>query len=330
MLTRARQKIGSVVVDGFFNGLSRVFRLHPRAKPDKHAVEHLRDIAYLDGGRKEHLLDVWRPAHATGSKPPPFRKYAGPPWPIVFYVHGGGFRILSKDTHWLMGLSFARRGFIVFNVSYRLAPRDRYPAAIEDVCRAFAWVVENAEEYGGDPKRIVLAGESAGANLVTSLSVALAYDREEEFAKLAFRTGVVPQAVVPACGVFQVSDLDRLRRRKPNMSAFIADRLAEVSDAYLGPGPHACSLDLADPLVVFERGEKPARPLPPFFLPVGTKDPLLPDTRRLAEALRKMGAIAEDSYYPGEVHAFHALVMRGSARRCWDDTFRFLDRFVSP
>jgi acetyl esterase len=103
-----------------------------------------------------------------------------------------------------------------------------------------------------------------------------------------------------------------------------------VSDAYLGPGPHGCSLDLADPLLVYERGEKPARPLPPFFLPVGTKDPLLPDTRRLAEALRKMGAIAEDSYYPGEVHAFHAFVMRGSARKCWDDTFRFLDRFVSP
>ena len=145
---------------------------------------------------------------------------------------------------------------------------------------------------------------------------------------VAFDTGVIPRAVVPACGVFQVSDMDRLRRRKPSMSPFIADRLREVENAYLGAGPHAISLDLADPVSVFERKEKPARPLPPFFLPVGTKDPLLPDTRRLADALRGMGVVAEDRYYDGEVHAFHALVMRRAARECWSDTFRFLDRYV--
>jgi len=101
--------------------------------------------------------------------------------------------------------------------------RTRFPTPLEDVCRAFDWVVKNAERFGGDPSRIVLAGESAGANLVTSLALALAYERPEPFAKLAFATGVVPRAVVPACGVFQVSDLARLKRRKPAMSSFIAD-----------------------------------------------------------------------------------------------------------
>jgi acetyl esterase len=247
---------------------------------------------------------------------------------MVFYVHGGGFRILSKDTHWIMGLGFARRGFVVFNVSYRLAPKHRYPSAIEDVTRAFTWVMKNAARFGADPSRVVLAGESAGANLVTSLAVTLAYEREEAFAKAAFATGVVPKAVVPACGVFQVSDIARLQRRKPGMSSFIADRLEEVETAYLGPDARGCSRDLADPLTVFERGDKPARPLPPFFLPVGTKDPLLPDTRRLATALRALGTEAVDVYYPGEVHAFHALVMRENARRCWRDTFAFLDEHV--
>jgi acetyl esterase len=89
------------------------------------------------------------------------------------------------------------------------------------------------------------------------------------------------------------------------------------------------SLDLADPLVVFERGEQPARPLPPFFLPVGTKDPLLPDTRRLAVALRRLGGEAKDVYYPGELHAFHAVVLREPARRCWNDTFTFLEEHVT-
>lgn len=333
MITRlgadARRLLGSTFVDGFFNAASRLGRLHPNAKPERHAVEHLTDLRYLGSDHREHLLDVYRPVHATAAKAPPFRRWAGPPWPIVFYVHGGGFRILSKDTHWIMGLSFARRGFVVFNVSYRLAPKHRYPAAIEDVCRAFAWVTANAERFGGDPSRVVLAGESAGANLVTSLALTLAYERDEEFAREAFATGVVPRAVLPACGVFQVSDMRRFKRRKPGMSRFIADRLHEVEDAYLGRGPHAVSLDLADPLVVFERGEQPARPLPPFFLPVGTKDPLLPDTRRLAVALRRLGGEAKDVYYPGELHAFHAVVLREPARRCWNDTFTFLEEHVT-
>ena len=326
----ARRHVGAVVADGFFTGASRLARLHPRAKPQRHAVEHIVDVPYVDGSElREHLLDVWRPAEVPLASSSLFaQRHPGPPWPIVFYVHGGGFRILSKDTHWVMGLGFARRGFIVFNVSYRLAPKHRYPTPLEDVCRAFDWVVKNAARYGGDTSRIVLAGESAGANLVTSLALALAYERPEPFAKMAWNTGVVPRGVVPACGVFQVSDLERLRRRKPRMSTFVADRLAEVEAAYLGAGPWPCALDLADPVCVLEQGQKPDRPLPPFFLPVGTKDPLLPDTRRLGEALRKLGAEAVESYYPGELHAFHAFVMRGVARKCWADTFAFLDRHV--
>lgn len=324
MFSRVRRRAGAALADGFFTGASRLARLHPRADPRKHDVEHVVDLRYLEGTTRDHLLDVWRP---TGDRK---RRYEGPPWPVVFYVHGGGFRILSKDTHWVMALGFARRGFLVFNISYRLAPEHRYPAALEDVCHAFRWVVENASRFGGDPKRIVLAGESAGANLVTSLALALAYERPEPFAKEVFATGVIPRAVVPACGVFQVSDLARLKRRKPHMSAFVADRLAEVEAAYLGTGPWPHGLDLADPVVFLEQGQPPARPLPPFFLPVGTKDPLLPDTRRLAAALEALGVEASACYYPGELHAFHAFVMRGSARRCWDDTFAFLDAKLSP
>ncbi len=222
---RARKRFGAAVVDGFFNGAARIAKLHPQANPAHHGVEHLVDIRYLEGSTtKAHLLDVWRPIpdHGAGAA-----SSDGRPWPIVFYIHGGGFRILSKDTHWLMGLSFARRGYIVFNVSYRLSPEHRYPAAVEDVCEAFAWMAANAAKFGGDPGRVVLAGGSADANLAASLAITLAYERPEPWAKKAFATGVQPFAAVPACGVFQVSDLQRLKRRKPKMSSFIADRLHE-------------------------------------------------------------------------------------------------------
>lgn len=318
---KARKRVGAAMVDGFFNGAARIAKLHPRARPAHHGVEHLVDLRYLeDSTSKAHLLDVWRP---LGERPA-----AG--FPIVFYIHGGGFRILSKDTHWIMGLSFARKGYIVFNVSYRLSPAHRFPAAIEDVCNAFAWVADHAAQFGGDTSRVVLAGESAGANLATSLAIALAYARPEPYAKKAFATGIVPKAAVPACGVFQVSDLQRLKRAKPKMSPFIADRLHEVETSYLGTDDARAgvNLDLADPLVFLERGEKPARPLPPFFLPCGTRDPLLPDTRRLGDALHAMGVEAVTTYYPGELHAFHAFVMRQNAQKCWRDTYAFLDAHV--
>ena len=323
-LRQARRRAGAAFADNFFLGASHLGRLHPLSNPSRHGIERIPDLRYFDGHGHvdDHVLDVWRPARTSSLGDEPLR-------PVVVYVHGGGFRVLSKDTHWIMALSFARRGFVVFNVSYRLAPRHRYPSAIEDVCRAFTWVAKNAERFGGDTSRVVLAGESAGGNLAASLALALAYRRPEPFARAAFDTGIAPRAVIPACGVFQVTDLLRLKRAKPKMSVFVADRLAELEDAYLGEGPWDVSLDLADPLLTFERGERPDRPIPPFFLPIGTKDPLLPDTRRLAEALRALGAEAEVKYYPGELHAFHAVVLRASARRCWDDTFEFLERRLS-
>lgn len=314
-IDRLRRRAGALVVDSFFHGASRLGQLHPLARPDRHGVEIERDIAYQDSSLAEHRLDIYRPRGAKGSIP------------VVLYVHGGGFRMLSKDTHWIMGLAFARRGYLVLNASYRLAPQHRFPAAIEDVAAALRYTLANAERHGGDLARLIFAGESAGANLVTALALATVYRREERFAREVFDAGVVPRAVLPACGIFQVSDTGRFVRRKPRMSRFIADRLEEVERSYLGRDPraHGPLLDFADPVSWLERGEKPARPLPPFFLPVGTKDPLLPDTRRLARAIQGLGGVAEDRYYDGEVHAFHAFPFLPNARKCWRDTYAFLD-----
>lgn len=312
--TRARKALGSVLVESFFNGASRLGALHPLARPERHGVEVVKDVRYHPGPGRDHLLDVYRPAQRKG------------PLPVVFYVHGGAFRILSKDTHWIMALAYARRGYVVFNVNYRLAPKHRFPAAIADVCHAYAYMVRNAERFGGDLGRVVVAGESAGGNLAASLAIATTYPRAEPFSRLAFETGVVPKAVVPSCAMLQVTDAERFARRKAGFSPFVADRIREVENAYIGASPGVASLDLADPVCFLERGEAPARPLPPFFLPVGTKDPLLDDTRRMAKALAALGVVGEDAYYPGEVHAFHAFVMRPAARKCWDDTFAFLAR----
>ncbi len=307
---RLRRTAGAFMIDGAFNSLARVGRMHPKARPERHQVEVLRDIAYAPDHMNEHLLDIYRPTSGPG------------PFPVVFYVHGGGFRILSKDTHWIMGLAFARQGYLVVSINYRLAPRYRYPAAIEDACNALAWTWKHIGHYGGDRDRLILAGESAGANLTASLAIATSYRRPEPWARQIFDLGVRPVAAIPACGILQVTDVDRFRRRRP-LSAFLYDRLDEVSRAYLGSDPKV-SLDLADPLLVLERGERPERPLPRFFSFAGTKDVLLDDTRRLHAALGRLGVPSQVAYYPGELHAFHALIWRPQAVECWRTTFAFL------
>ena len=307
-----------VVGEWFYGGLSRLGRLHPKADPARHNVEVKRNIAYTDSGHERHVLDVYRPTNRPW------------PYPVVLYIHGGGFHLLSKDTHWLMGLAFARAGYLVVNVGYRLAPRHPFPAAVSDVCAALEWVAEHAPSYGGDLDRLVLAGESAGGNLATALAVATCYRRPELFAQRAFDTGLVPRAVIPACAPLQVSDPERHSRRR-RLPGFVKSILEGIRDHYLHPwgSPREGELDLADPLMVFERGDPPDRPLPAFFVPIGTRDPLLDDTRRLERALGEMGVDCEARYYPGELHAFHAFVWRKQAQRCWRETFAFLNRVLN-
>lgn len=312
---RLRRAAGYTAMRGLFEGLSRAGRLLPHADPARHGVEVLRDISYRPTGERWHLLDVYRPVERDG------------PLPVVLYVHGGAFSILSKDTHWLMALAFARRGYVVFNINYRLAPAHRFPAAVEDACAAARWVLDHAPAYGGDPERLVYAGESAGGNLVTALALAACYRRPEPFARALFDASPPIRAVIPACPILQVSDPGRFTRRR-KLSQFVVDRLTEVSLLYLPRGAHGLDLTLADPVVFLETGAPPDRPLPPFFAFAGTRDPLLDDTRRLKRALDRLGATCEARFYPGGLHAFHALVFDPRARQCWTEQFAFLARHV--
>lgn len=322
---RLRVRLGRAVFDYGWEGLARLGKLHPLARPQRHGVDVTYDVTYLPGGGRDHQLDVYVPT--PGAEVP--RTVHKPPYPVVLYIHGGGFRILSKDTHWLMGLAFARRGMVVMNVNYRQSPRHPFPAALHDVAAAFQFAVQHAARFGGDPQRIILAGESAGANLALTLSWLTCVRRREPWAEAVFAQGIVPRAVIPMCGMLQVSDWQRFARRRP-LSKFLEDRLCETAEAYLGADAslHGDSAELADPLLLLERGDPTERPLPPMFAGVGTADPLLDDSRRLGQALSRRAVPHEVRYYPGEIHAFHAFVFRQQARQCWEQQFAFVDRYL--
>jgi acetyl esterase len=248
---------------------------------------------------------------------------------VVAYAHNSGFQLLSKDTHWLMGLVFARFGYLVINISYRLAPEHPFPAAIEDTCLAYRWLAEHAESLGGDLGRVAVAGESAGGNLVAALSLAACQPRPEAWARSVFDVGVVPRACMPFCALLEVSRPERFAERR-KLPRWVEGMIHDASASYLHghvPGP---ATELADPLRVLESAGQDAfaRPLPAFFAPVGTRDPLLDDTRRLQAALAALGVPCEARYYRGGIHAFQAMVWNPVARRCWRDALAFLDRHL--
>jgi acetyl esterase/lipase len=114
-----------------------------------------RDIAY--GGDARHKLDVYRDERG------------GRRLPVLLFVHGGGFTGGDKRGEFYpenIGLWAAQQGMIGVNVTYRLAPDNRWPAAAEDLAAALAWTRAEIARFGGDPNRIVLFGHSAGANHV--------------------------------------------------------------------------------------------------------------------------------------------------------------------
>lgn len=295
-----------------YYGLELVGRIQQRWARDR--IRVIRNVPYLGTGRRSHLLDVYIPEGRHG------------PLPVVLYVHGGAFMWCSKETHFSMGHIYAQAGFVVFNINYRLAPRHQYPAAIQDVCDALRFVHDNAARFGGDPGRLVIAGESAGANLAVGLTITCCTPRPEPWARAVFDAGVRPRAVVAACGILHVTHARRISLR-PELPAPVRHVLQVLPETYVDfrATREEGELDLVDPLRVFEGPLRFARPLPGFFLPVGTKDPLLDDTRRLGAALARRGVEHQVRYYPGELHAFHFMTWRKAAEQCWAETFRFID-----
>ncbi|HEV2080554.1 MAG TPA: alpha/beta hydrolase [Allosphingosinicella sp.] len=106
-------------------------------------------------------LDVYAPA---GTR-------AGSKVPVIVFFYGGSWSTGSKAEYGFAGQALAAQGFVVVVPDYRLVQQARYPGFLEDGAAAVRWVRANAERFGGDPDRIVLAGHSAGAYNAAMLSL---------------------------------------------------------------------------------------------------------------------------------------------------------------
>lgn len=303
-----------IVLDAGLHSLAAGLDFLPGMRQRMANCELIEDVEYAQHGGELLRLDIVKP------------KSAGP-HPVLIYFHGGGFAMASKRTHRGLAVAYASRGYLVCNVDYRLAPKYPFPAALEDACAAWAWTLDHVHEFGGDPLRIGLAGESAGANLALAVTLACCTEREEPFAEPMFTRNARPQAALLYCGFLQVSAPERYNR--PEASKLAMRVVTDGATSYLGQAASHSKAEnaLADPVCVIEAaGQTP--PLPPIFIAAGLADPVAQDSQRLEAALTRMGSPQSTHYYPGETHAFHVMFWRKQAIRCWKDSFEFLRQYL--
>jgi arylformamidase len=110
------------------------------------------NIAYVENGHERQALDIYSPSNAKDL-------------PVVFWIHGGGWQAGDKSDVKLKPQWFMDKGFVFVSTNYRLLPDVDMGTLIRDVAKSFGWVQKHIAEYGGNPKRVLVGGHSAGAQL---------------------------------------------------------------------------------------------------------------------------------------------------------------------
>jgi len=125
------------------------------------------DIEFANPDDQHLQLNLARPKTGEG------------PFPAVICIHGGGFRAGTRQGYDGLCVKLAQRGFVAATVSYRLAPKYQFPAAVYDVKAGVRWLRASAEKYHVDPDRIGVTGGSAGGHLAQFLGVTPDVDQFE-------------------------------------------------------------------------------------------------------------------------------------------------------
>ncbi|PWN02959.1 esterase [Nocardioides silvaticus] len=206
---------------------------------------------------------------------------------LILFFHGGGFVIGSRASYTAPARMLAHgTGADVVSVEYRVAPEDPFPAAQDDAVVAWRYVVEHAAEWGVDPQRIVVAGESAGGNIAAVLCQQL----RDEQVKPMLQVLIQP-----------VTDLVEHRPSQDEFAgspALSAKQIAWFIDNYLPEGT-----DKADPRVSPLRATS-LEGLPPAIVNLAGFDPLHDDGTAYATALLEAGVPVEVTREAGQVHGY--------------------------
>lgn len=237
------------------------------------AIAHVeeRRIAAASGEIRIRLYDPGTPA----------------PAPTLVFLHGGGFVVCNIDVYDGVARQLARRsGMRVVSVDYALAPEHPFPVPLNDCVAAIRWAATEGAVFGIDPKRIAVAGDSAGANLALASAIAL---------RDAGKSPVRGAACIYGC---YAPDLNSASEKQYGGGAYLisTQEMAWYWNHYL-----ANKADRTDPRAAPLLAD--LKGLPPLHVTAAEFDPLRSDSEMLVEKLKLAGASFEYHLWPSTVHA---------------------------
>ncbi len=166
------------------------------------------DIPYVDDGRREHLLDVYRPEQAEGALP------------LIVDIHGGGWLYGYKEINTNYNLYLSSKGFTVVSINYRLGPEAPIYEQVRDVFEALAFIEKNAGDFGADLGNAFLCGDSAGGQLAAIACAVMARpDLQAIYGVTA--PGFSFRAAGIVCGAYDVEFILRLPAAKHYAEAIL-------------------------------------------------------------------------------------------------------------
>jgi acetyl esterase len=208
--------------------------------------------------------------------------------PVLVYFHGGGWVQGDLDTHDTLCAKLALSvGCLVMAVDYRLAPECQFPAAVEDCMAAYHWICQNAAGLGGNPRKIAIAGDSAGGNLAAVVS---------QQAMLSNMPLPIAQLLIyPALDFsFETSTFEEMsnafvisRERMEWFRSHYLRSMADVSDVKASP--------LRAPNLSGQ---------PPTMIVTGGFDPLREEGKTYADRLKDAGVPVRYREFRGQIHLF--------------------------
>lgn len=230
-------------------------------------IVEISDIPYVNDGEKGHFLDVYYPQN-TNEK-----------LPVIIDIHGGGFIYGDKKLNKSFCFHLAKRGFIVFNINYRLALNDtKVSGQIQDVMKAINWISNNIENYPADKEQTFVVGDSAGGVLAV---MAVLITQNERLQKIfnTVKTEINFKAISIICGMM---DFDKEELKYWGMRSICFDRGYKSQEYYKN--------------MIFNSIPE-MKDLPPVFLTTSEEDELCNMTLNFEKTLKKYNVKYQLKYH---------------------------------
>jgi len=260
------------------------FKLSPEA--NRRTVE--RD-SRLAAGRSERVFSTADVSIRDGLTARLYRPSAQTGLPVILYIHGGGWVVGSIATHDNICRKLANRArAVVVSVGYRLAPENKFPAAVEDVYTALRWAHAEAGSFGGDPGRIAVAGDSAGGNLAAAVCLVT---RDRGGPPVRFQALAYPG--------LDASNLDRESYRLNGKGYYLTKSIIErVTPLYVNKAAEVLD-PYVSPLLA-----RDVSGLPPGLVITAEFDPLMSEGEAYAARLLESCIPCRAHRYNGMIHGF--------------------------